>query len=415
MRLLANAGRDLVQVLADGVRVLGRTWPRLLALALLGAAARGAVLWITTWLSQYSSTAAVLLVPLAPLATLTSLVLMLRVCGEELPAFRDSFPAVDPWNRSKGHLSVLVQVLIPFLAVYASQGLLHEDTVSFLYDATLDEALNHALRADYARVIIAQGWTLVAIVVAALVIRKVIDGYELASRNPVWGFVGGYVEALWLVSLSAAFAAKLDQVVTWLHTRQVSQPFVQAWDSVTSWIAHASVWIKVPFDFLANALSHMGDLVIVPVAWMAVGATVYGSKLAAVEVPTHEEMTRRIKKIPDPVRRAVAHVAEPVTTPVKDTWEAIKQVSAAGILPMVAFCLIFASTNQFKVLVAWLARLIIGPADPFWLLAITPYIDLAERVVYLVTTVGLLAAAVNRLASVQAQAAPATQGIVSST
>ncbi|MBK9156564.1 MAG: hypothetical protein IPM11_00205 [Micropruina sp.] len=151
--------------------------------------------------SDLNSTLGVMIVPLAPLATLASLVFMLRVCGESLPAFRTTFEAMAAPERRRSHIMIAAIVLVPFLTVYASQGLLKEDTVSFIRDVTLDETVSHFFRAHYDRTLIAEGWTLFAIVAIALVIRKVIAGYGLASKTAGWGLVAGYVEALWMVTL----------------------------------------------------------------------------------------------------------------------------------------------------------------------------------------------------------------------
>jgi hypothetical protein len=400
--LLSNAGRDLRVILVDGVRALVRHWPALLALFLLGSVARQGVIWLAVWVSSYSSTVAVLLVPLAPLSTLISLVLMLRVCGESLPAFAAMFDALTTPQRIRSNLSVATQVLIPFLAVYASQGLLKEDTISFLHDVTLDESMSHFLRGHYDRVIIAEGWILVAIVVIALVVRKLIAGYDLVDKGVGWGVLGGYVEALWMVTLAGTLTSKLDEIAVWMQTRKAIAPVMALWDQALAFIENSSFWIKVPLQFLGGILANMGDLVIIPVAWMALGAVVYGTELRAADNPlTHEAMTKRIAKIPNPVRKIAAQVVEPITTPVQDVWKAIRKVATVGVLPMVVFCVVFASTSQLKSVVAWLARLVMGPTDDYLQLAVMPYEALVERAVYLVVTVALLAAAVNTVVVAQ--------------
>lgn len=405
MQLLVASGRDLLAIFGDGLRILARSWPTLLALFLLGSIGRLGVIWLAVWLSASNSTLAVLLVPLAPLATLLSLVLMLRVCGESLPSFAALFEPARTRDRLRSHLAVAAQVLIPFLAVYASQGLLKEDVISFVRDNTLDEAMSHFLRANYGRSLIAEGWMLVVIVVVAMVLRKVIAGYDLVARNSFWAALGGYVEALWMVTLSASFTAQLDEIAAWLSTRRIFAGVVEWWDAGRAWVEGASAWIRVPVEFVGGVLTGMGDLVILPVAWLAIGATIYGSRLAKEEAPpTHEEETKRIERILHPVRKAAAHVVEPVVTPVKDTWKAIKKVAAAGIVPMVVFCVVFATTSQLKVGVAWIARQFLGPQEALWQLAITPYLVLLERAVYLVVTVAMLAAAVHTVVAAQAAA-----------
>ena len=67
---------------------------------------------------------------------------MLRAMAPTLPAFRDLVEPLSPRQRWMDDLTVAAQVLIPFLAVYASAGLLRQDVRVFLYDSTLDEWTN---------------------------------------------------------------------------------------------------------------------------------------------------------------------------------------------------------------------------------------------------------------------------------
>ena len=126
---LRAAGREVATVVATGFRLLLAAWPRLLALYLLGAIGRQSVLWLATVASGYNGTIGVLLIPLAPLCVLVSMVMMLRVCGEYLPALPQ--PEASGWReRLVEDLTLASRVLIPFLAVYAAQGLLHSATSS---------------------------------------------------------------------------------------------------------------------------------------------------------------------------------------------------------------------------------------------------------------------------------------------
>ena len=82
------------------------------------------VLWLATWVSDRSPTAAVLLVPLASLLTLIALVVMIRVAGEGLAAFPWAGASTGSANDWRSHWQVATAVLIPFLAVY-SLSLIH--------------------------------------------------------------------------------------------------------------------------------------------------------------------------------------------------------------------------------------------------------------------------------------------------
>ena len=76
----------LCEVLLDGVRLLARHWPALVGWFLVGAIARRGFMWLAVWLADINRTAGVLVLPLAPIATLLSLVMMLRTVAPSLPA-----------------------------------------------------------------------------------------------------------------------------------------------------------------------------------------------------------------------------------------------------------------------------------------------------------------------------------------
>ena len=78
MNLLVGAVVALGRVFVDAGRVLANHWPQLVGLFLLGWAGRMGFLWLATVVSDVSPSLAVFIVPLAPMSTLVSLVLMLR-------------------------------------------------------------------------------------------------------------------------------------------------------------------------------------------------------------------------------------------------------------------------------------------------------------------------------------------------
>ncbi|MEO7130638.1 MAG: hypothetical protein ABIZ07_04600, partial [Dermatophilaceae bacterium] len=78
--------RDLFDVLIDAARLLGRHWPVLLSIALLGVAARGAAHWGAVTASDHVGWLGLLLLTLVPLGYLLPVIAMLHLCGRDLPA-----------------------------------------------------------------------------------------------------------------------------------------------------------------------------------------------------------------------------------------------------------------------------------------------------------------------------------------
>lgn len=396
--MLVDAIRALGRMFVDGARVLAAHWPQLVVLFLLGWAGRMGILWLTTIVSDWSPTLAVLILPFAPLCTLVSLVLMLRAMAPTLSAFDNLVEPAPLGKQVKDHLTVAAQVLLPFLAVYASAGLLQQDVRVFLYDSVADEALNTNIQSlDYGRANYAEGWVLIAMIVGALVLRKLITVLELGKKHLAWAGVGTYLEVLWMVTLAQSLSSRLTEFTDWVLSRNVIAGLITWWEGVVDWFRSWVGWLVAAIEWLIATTGGMGSLIIIPVAWLAIGAAVYGHDLKAKElkVETHEEVNARINKVPQPVRRAVAHAAEPVTTPVKGVLTAIGKIASAGIVPMALFCVVFAVVAQVEALVAQLMRFIIGPGEPNRQYALEPFATMAERGVYFMLAMVLLAAAVN--------------------
>ena len=104
---------------------------------------RNGVLWASVELSDSHHTLAGLLLPLAPMATLTAIILMLRHVAMSLPwaSFGDG---VEDQRASARYLGLLASTLIPFLTVYAAQGYLKEDLRAFVNAAIYDEIFGQA-------------------------------------------------------------------------------------------------------------------------------------------------------------------------------------------------------------------------------------------------------------------------------
>ena len=418
--LLREGVRGLGEVLSGTVAALLRHGPVLVVLYLAGATARMGVLWLAAWLSDRSPTAAVLVVPLASLLTLIALVVMIRVAGEGMAGFSAAGAASGTADRWRTHWRVATAVLIPFLAVYSTQGLLREDTVQFVHDTTLDEAVSQPLTADYSRALIASGWPLLVIIVVALVLRRVIAGYGLVGRSWRWAALGGYVEALWMVTLAASLASHLDEISGWVRSRVIVAVVVDWWEGLLSLAGPVSGPLVAVRDGVAAILADLGDLVIVPVAWLAIGASIFGAALTASSrrvadpgtgdlepagspgVTPHRSALRRVAdRLPQPVRDLADTALEPITSPIQSTRTAIGKVAVAGVVPMVLVALVLVSATLVQSAVAWLARGAIGPQPALAGAAYAPMLSLVARGCYFVLVAALVAAAVNRIVLAQ--------------
>lgn len=395
--MLADGARSLGRLFVGGARVLATHWPQLVVLFLLGWAGRMGFLWLATWVSNWSATLALFVVPLAPMCTLLSMVLMMRALTPSLSAFQGMLEPATPAERFRGDLTVAAQVLLPFLAVYASAGLLTQDVRVFLVDAFADESANaNWSTMDFSRTTYAQGWGLVAMIVGALVIRKLITVKELSKKSLGWAGFATYLEVLWMVSLAHSFTSQLEELNQWVQTRRVVAGLVDGYERAVEVARAWGGWATSILDSVTGFIGSLGSLVIVPVAWLAIGAAVYGHQLksSVLKVETAEEINARQKKLP-PIKRVAARAAEPVATPVRNAMRALAKIASAGVIPMVLFCVAFAIAMQVQTIVAQGMRLLFGPGSSARNFALEPYAIMVERGVYFLLALTLLAVAVN--------------------
>lgn len=406
--------RDAPSVLVHAGRVLWAHWPALLVIYLLGQAVRGAALWAAVVVSGWNPTAGAFLVPFAPLATLSALILSLRAVSPSLryatfdPAATSAGATAGRGGLVRERLALLASTLVPFLAVYAAQGYLAEDQFAFVNEAVADEFLNNADfwlsggTLDAGRAAVADGWWFAALVAVALVLRRLLDRFGMPARGTGWGLLAAYVEVAWVTLLATGFATQLDQWRAWVEQRRFVAAVHDGWLAATSVLGPLADPVRDAVSWLWAALGDVDSLVVVPLAWLTVGAVVYGRSLTRADAldasdPRVERWRARVARVPAPVRRAGTEVLGGVWDRFRGLASGIRTLALAGLVPMLLFCLVFAVAGQAEVLTAVLLQRAIGPQDPNTMVAFVPYVGLASRAVYTVLLVALLAAAVDRV------------------
>lgn len=426
---LGAAVADATSVVREGLRLLWQYWPTLLTIYLFGAAARGAALWGATVLTKYSSLAGALLVPLAPLATVTALVLALRVVAPSLrwANFRgtpeggdaEAAAAAGGSRQAKGNviedrLALLASTLIPFFAVYAAQGYLREDVRQFLNATTADELYNNADfwfgtgSLNFGRTAIAEGWWFWGSVAVAFALRWLIDRLELPKRSTGWGWLAAYVEITWVSLFATAALNKVGEWTDWLKNRQAAVATQRRYEEATDLLGGPGHVIDSVVNFFWGAIGQADKIIIVPMAWLTVGAVVYGRSLSQARKAQQSERAKvwsaRAEKVPSPIRRVGKEVFSGPISRFNGLAGAVRTFARAGLAPMLLFCLVFVLAKQAEVGVSWVLRELIGPHDPKFMSYISGYVGLVRRGVYTVLMVALLAAAIDRILR------PATQG-----
>lgn len=402
LRETRSALTDTGLVVVDAGRLLVRHLPALLTVFLLGLAARNAAMWAAVLLGRDHAVLASLLVPLAPLSMVVALLVMLRIAGGSLVAAGGDGP-------TSGRVAVLTSALVPFLTVYTLTGELKADRDQFVNESYADEWYHGRSFATTGEIADRTLFTLtswqIGLVAVVLVIRFVIDVLDLEERHTAWGMVQALVEVTWLTWLATILTSGFSDAKDWLGDRVVVTWAADAWRSVTGWWGPLTDPLRAVGDLLADMLDRVGTIVVTPVAWLAVGAVVIAgglpaSRRARLELP---ERARRLHEevAPGLVRarrsRLGAKTLELLGRRFEDLVAGLRILSHAGLLPVLAFCLVLPLARVAEWGAALGLRTLLGPRDPDTMIAFSTYLDIVTRAAYTLVVVVVVVAAVDRL------------------
>ncbi|WP_148234291.1 hypothetical protein [Cellulomonas flavigena] len=402
--------RDLGAVVALGGRLWVRSWPVLLLVALLAVAGRYAAGWAAVNAAGYHGALGWAVLVLAPLSMVAGIVAMLHVLRRDLPDLARADASSSDGNApARSLLDVLASVFVPFLALYASYGYLAEDRGRFFNTAAARE-FNEGTwllgeGADFSFTELATGWALVAVVVVAVVLRWLLGRWEKHRHSRPLAFAGAYVEAFWLLVVAAYVTELLGGVWAWVESRRAVAIVLDAWLRFLEAIGPVAGPVDTVVDAVAGVLGNLDDLVVIPLAWLTVGAVVYGHKLA--DLPKRKPGGPAAwRRVPAPVRRWTTEAAAPVVGDVRGRFRALtdglRRLALAGLGPMLVFALAFLVATRVEEGLALLARATTGPQDVDTWLAFAPMVTAVATAVGLTLTMALLAAGVHRMLAGQA-------------
>lgn len=401
MTTIRDALADALSVVLVGFRLAVGHLPTLLVIFMAGAMVRNGVVWASVELSDSHRTLAGFVLPIAPMATLAAIILMLRQVASGLSWA--SFDGTTSTRQAGPYLGLLTSALIPFLTVYAAQGYLKEDLLQFRNETTYDEILGSAnafygVANDPERAFFADGALLFAIVAVALVIRFLIGRLGLPARHVSWGVAAAYVEVIWLFLLATQFTLYQDRVWSWVLDRRFVDWVVDRWEQLIVFVGPLGRPLEAVAAGIGNLLTDANAVLLIPVAWLTVGAVALGQKIPA---PTQRRRRfaaeERLKRVPHAVRRVGHEATADLRGRFTGLGNGIRLLAVGGLLPMLLFCLVFVIARQAGQLVIVVWRAVVGPVARDDALAFYPYLTVASNAVYTVLLVGLLAAAIDRI------------------
>ncbi|MFW5473523.1 hypothetical protein ACOCJ5_09445 [Knoellia sp. CPCC 206450] len=397
--------RDIPAVLVSAWRVLRVYWAPFVVIACLGLALRSGALWVAVEVSDHNAFVAQLILVLAPLGFLLAMIAMLWMTRGALPNVaelsRREARQAPTEKREMRLVDVAVSVLVPFLAVYVSYGLLKEDLYRFTNEAAYDEfnqfTLGEPPDIDFAGRLAIYDWQVVlAIVVIAWVVRYALGRIESVTRFLWLAFAGALVEVYYTSQVAQKIADFREDGIAWVQERRASRLVLDQYDQVVTSLGPLANPVDTATTWLFGLLGAVDAVVIVPLAWLTVGAVVLGHKLSAPEAPTAQP-NPRWERIPAPVRRVGGGLVADVRERWSAFWNGLRMMATAGLLPMLTFCLAFLLVIRIPWLVGQLLRLVIGPLQTDTWLAISPMEKAVGLAITMVLAAALLAAAIDWL------------------
>ncbi|GAA3566701.1 hypothetical protein GCM10022197_23380 [Microlunatus spumicola] len=431
--LVARAGSaltgDVVILVRDTLTVFVRLFPQIMAVWLLGWLGDAIAVRVAAIVGDTSGWGAVVVFSASFLFSLVAIVVILRLCGEELGIRalvpREEGTGVDDGRDSS--LSRLVAVtLLPFLGLYSAFGLVDQQAGRLANDQLFR---NGALSGGPSVLSEVRGlaeqhpWGMVGLLLGVYLLRRLVDHLHERTGVGLLGILTAVVESFFILVVIFGGFVLLRRPREWLADREVF-----AWlDAVGRTVERglAALHLQLPellhrfAGFLADPVWPMfWTVVSQPIIWLAVAALVYGSQVlsladlwrrgrpAAARVVGASRFDRRGDKralrpaTPPGVARVGSEVREAFLGDIDDkylpTFHSLRLVLGAGAGFLGAFVLVYTAVIVAQNTVQRLYLAVLGGHDiDFWYRA-GPLLDLVDALPWEPLRLCLLAVAFRR-------------------
>lgn len=403
---------DIRDLTLQSVRVWWRVLPRLLTWAILGWLGYQLSLQIAGRLAAHWPWLAMGVFALGFVATLAAAVVSLRIVGDELgvPALVAQQAADQDRDEPEGEAAsmtrVLALTLLPFLGIYAAFGYTDDRAAAMLaldYGRTAGLSEDIMLRLDplaSTRATI----TVLAIVVGAYIVRRVLDLVHDRVGWRVLGFAVAAFEAFFLLVAIFAGQRLFRFLVNWLESRQLVTWILDDLAPLAQ-IARELRLPQVWSFFVEHVWSPLADVLVEPVVWLALAALVLGSRFASIADlwrqghTGHQNRLARIRNNHG-LRRVALETQEALLGDIDDkylpTWWSLRLIVRAGLAFLASYVVVYAVVAAAKTGLISLIRFLVGGHDfAFWA-SFDPVIGLVDAVAVEPLRLVLLAVAYRR-------------------
>jgi len=345
---------DSLGVLRQAGVVFGRHWPVLISVSLGGVAAHGLLMEAAIRASAIHASVGLLVLVLVPISTLTALVLMLRAVRVSLPHLSSSDVEGDG-GRQRGILEFLGSVAVPYLAIYAAYGYMKDDYATFSYEVWRVEPFVTLERLPFSPSV-----GVISVVVVAVALRFLL-GRLPGGRKFAWASaLGAYVEVIWVGTVVMGVNAAHHAFDDWFGERQASTWLATALDKLPG--THLATLLD---SWLSLLYENIDIVILAPIAWLTMGAVVYGRELAEPKLTDERLLTaaaRRMTRIPV-VRTVSGTLSAEMQKRFGPLLGGVRLLGKAGLRPMLLFCVVFLLVQSATAGLWEIERLIIGPQD----------------------------------------------------
>ena len=419
---------DVVILVRDTGTVFVRLFPRIMAVWLLGWLGDALVVRVAAVVGDTSGWAAVVVFSASFLCTLVAVVVILRLCGEELGtrALIPQEEAVADDGRDSSLSRLVAVTLLPFLGLYSAFGLVDSQAAQLTNELTFRNGIltgGPTVLSAVRGLATQHAWAMVALLVGVYVLRRLVDHLHERTGIGLLGILTAVVESFFILVVIFGGFVLLQRPGRWLHGREVFAWVDAAGRAVERVLA--SFHLRLPEllnrfgAFVSGTVWPMfWTVVSQPIIWLAVAALVYGSQVlsladlwrrgqpAAARVVGASRFDRRSDKralrpaTPPGVRRVGSEVREAFLGDIDDkylpTFHSVRLVLRAGPGFLGAFVLVYALVLIAQGAVQQLCLAVLGGHDMgFWYRA-GPLLDLVDDVPWEPLRLCLLAVAFRR-------------------
>jgi hypothetical protein len=360
-------------ILAQALRLAATRWPALLAWYLAGWLARYLLIEVAAIAGASSALLGLMIMPLAILARLGSFLAMFLVLRSAMPAFSTlSDKGADSVDRTRlsgirskasGVTQIFLVSIVPFFTFYAAWKLFEADTVQYAQSAL--KKINPFEERNQNTVLTLQlDATTITVVVVAFVCRFAIKRYS--AKLPRWtNLIAVYLESLWVYLTIFLITDYFEDYSAWVSTRVVVQWYENLWASVGDFFTP----LAVLWGSLQWVIGEVGDLALLPLAWLTLAGVIYGRALAQAAVRFqprnryYASARERITALPKGVFRRLKDVGVDFLSRFTPVTNALVLIWRAGVVPMGLFVLAYQALEAGSIWLDFAAVRIIGPHD----------------------------------------------------